>query len=104
MYVSLIIDKSITDEYKTSHEQLTAHSAGYYTKWQPKYSGLVLPSAHLVVLRIWNSGFCCDVLWRLRVNVLRRRPELWKEQTWLLHHDNAPSHTSVHTQKLMAKH
>jgi transposase len=23
------------------------------------------------------------------------RPQLWREQTWLLHHDNALSHTSV---------
>jgi hypothetical protein len=29
--------------------------------------------------------------------------ELWREQTWLLHHDNAPSHTSVLTQQFLAK-
>jgi hypothetical protein len=51
-----------------------------------------------------NSGFCCDVLRQLRENVRRRRPERWLEQTWLLHHDNAPSHTSVFTQKFLAKH
>jgi transposase len=27
-----------------------------------------------------------------------------REQTWLLHHDNAPSHTSVVTQQFLAKH
>jgi hypothetical protein len=27
-----------------------------------------------------------------------RRPKLWQEQTWMLHQDNAPSHTSVLTQ------
>jgi hypothetical protein len=32
-----------------------------------------------------------------------RRPKLWREQTWLLHHDNAPSHTSVLTQQFLAK-
>jgi hypothetical protein len=30
-----------------------------------------------------------QVLRRLRVNVRRCRPELWREQTWLLHHDKA---------------
>jgi transposase len=50
-----------------------------------------------------NSGLHCDVLRRLRENVRRRRPELWrKQQTRLLHHDNAPSHTSVLTQQFMA--
>jgi hypothetical protein len=42
-------------------------------------------------------------LQRLRENVRRRRPELWREQTWLLHHDSAPSHSSVFTQQLLAK-
>jgi hypothetical protein len=35
--------------------------------------------------------------------VRRRRLELWREQTWLLHHDNAPSYTSVLTQHFLAK-
>ena len=50
-----------------------------------------------------NSGFYCEVLWRLRENVRRRRPKLWQEQTWLLHHDNVPSHTSVLTEQFLAK-
>jgi len=50
-----------------------------------------------------NSGFYCDVLRRLRENVQRRRPKLRQEQTWLLHHDKAPSHTSVLTQQFLAK-
>jgi histone-lysine N-methyltransferase SETMAR len=50
-----------------------------------------------------NSGFYCEVLRRLRENVRRRRPELWRELTWLPQHDNAPSHTSVFTQQFLAK-
>jgi hypothetical protein len=34
----------------------------------------------------------------------RRRPELWQEQTWLLHRDSSPSHTFFLTQKFLAKH
>jgi hypothetical protein len=43
-----------------------------------------------------NSGFYCDVLRRLRENVQRRRLKFWREQTLLLHHDNAPSHFRPH--------
>jgi hypothetical protein len=34
---------------------------------------------------------------RLQENVWRRRPELWHNHNWLLHHDNAPTHTSLKT-------
>jgi hypothetical protein len=81
-----------------------------YMRLYPKYSGLVPPS----IQQLWqrqapvptgqtvNSGFYCDVLRRLCENVRRRRPELWREQTWLLHHDIAPSHTFL-TQQFLAK-
>jgi hypothetical protein len=39
----------------------------------------------------------------LHENMRRLRPKLWQEQTWLLHHDNAPSHTFVLTQQFLAK-
>jgi histone-lysine N-methyltransferase SETMAR len=35
--------------------------------------------------------------------VRRRRPKIWQEQTWQLHHDNALPHTSVLTQQFLAK-
>jgi len=50
-----------------------------------------------------NSGFYCEVLGRLREKVRRHRPQLWREQTWLLHHDNTPSHTAVLTHQFLAK-
>jgi hypothetical protein len=50
-----------------------------------------------------NSGFCCDVLRRLRENVRRNRLELWRKQTWLLNHDNSPSHSPVLAQQFLAK-
>ena len=53
--------------------------------------------------RTVNSGFYCEVLQRLHEKVLRHRPQLWREQTWLLHHDNASSHTSVLTHQFLAK-
>ena len=53
--------------------------------------------------QIVTSGFYCEVLWRLHENVRRHRTQLGREQTWLLHHDNAPSHTSVLTHQFLAK-
>ena len=50
-----------------------------------------------------SSGFYCEVLRRLREKVRRHRPQLWREQTWLLHHDNAPSHSAVLTNQFLAK-
>ena len=43
------------------------------------------------------------VLRRLRDNVRRRRPKLWREQTWHLQRDNAPSHSSILTHQFLAK-
>ena len=43
-----------------------------------------------------NRKFYCEVfLRRLRENVRRKRPEIWKKGYWLLHHDNAPADTSL---------
>jgi hypothetical protein len=44
-----------------------------------------------------NSDFYCDVLRRLRENMPRKKPELWRNHNWVLHHDNAPAHTSLKT-------
>jgi hypothetical protein len=38
---------------------------------------------------------------RLRENVRRLRSELWRQKNWLLHHDNAPRHTSIFTRELL---
>ncbi|UYV70483.1 hypothetical protein LAZ67_7003251 [Cordylochernes scorpioides] len=33
----------------------------------------------------------------------KKRPDLWKNKNWLLHHDNAPAHTSLLVRDLLAK-
>jgi transposase len=50
-----------------------------------------------------NSVFYCDVLQRLHENMQRLRPELCRQKNWLLHHDNAPSHTSFFTREFLTK-
>jgi hypothetical protein len=37
-----------------------------------------------------SSDFYCDVMRCMRENVRLKRPELWGNHNWLLHHDNAP--------------
>jgi len=39
--------------------------------------------------------FYLNVLKRFRAAVRRKRPEAWTNNTWMLHHDNAPAHTSL---------
>jgi len=51
-----------------------------------------------------NRQLYQEVLARLRDVVGRKRPELWENQTWMLHHDNAPAHASLLTRSYLAKH
>jgi len=51
-----------------------------------------------------NKQLYQEVLARLRDAVRRKRPELWKNQTWILHHDNAPPHASLLIRSYLAKH
>lgn len=49
-----------------------------------------------------NKEFYVQVLRRLREDVRRKRPELWKNKSWVLHHDNAPSHSSLLVSQFLA--
>jgi len=51
-----------------------------------------------------NRQLYKDVLARLRDAVRRKRPELWGNQTWMLHHDNAPARASLLIRSYLAKH
>jgi hypothetical protein len=42
-----------------------------------------------------NGKFYCEVLKRLREGIRRERPDKWKKNNWILHHYNAPVHTSL---------
>ena len=50
-----------------------------------------------------NGNFYCEVLRRLKENVRRKRHEMWKNGDWLLHHDNAPAHTSPAVREFLTK-
>ena len=51
-----------------------------------------------------NKELYLNVLKCLRVAVRRKRPEAWANNTWMLHHDNAPAHVSLLIHEFLTKH
>jgi len=51
-----------------------------------------------------NEQLYQEVLAHLRDAVHRKRSELWENQTWTLHHDNALAHTSLLIHSYLTKH
>ena len=49
-----------------------------------------VPGGQMVNKQLYQEVLAC-----LRDFVRRKRPELWENQTWMLHHDNAPAHASL---------
>jgi transposase len=45
-----------------------------------------------------NTEFDC----RLREDIQRKRPEMWRAVNWLLHDDNAPSHRALVRREFLA--
>jgi len=66
------------------------------------YNGVVhhefLPQGRTV-----NKEYYLEVMRRLRDAIRKKRPNLWKDNSWLLHHDNAPAHTSLLVSSFLAK-
>jgi hypothetical protein len=50
-----------------------------------------------------DSAYYSDVSRWFNENARRLRPELWRWKNWLLHHDNAPYHTSFFTKNFLTK-
>ncbi|UYV62839.1 hypothetical protein LAZ67_2002104 [Cordylochernes scorpioides] len=53
--------------------------------------------------RTVNKEYYLQVLHNLREAIRQKRPDLWKNKNWLLHHDNAPAHTSLLVRDFLAK-
>ena len=51
-----------------------------------------------------NQHLYVKVLTRLREAVRRKRPVLWTNKIWMLHHDNAPAHSVLLILNYLAKH
>lgn len=50
-----------------------------------------------------NKHYYLGLMKRLREKIRRKRPDLWKNNLWILHHDNAPSHTSILVREFLTK-
>ena len=50
-----------------------------------------------------NQHYYLEVLAQLREKIRKKRPELWKEKSWVLHEDNAPAHTALSVKTFLAK-
>ena len=53
--------------------------------------------------RTVNKEHYLEVMRRLRETIRKKRPELWKHNSWLLHHDNAPAHSSLLVRNFLDK-
>ncbi|UYV84313.1 hypothetical protein LAZ67_X001823 [Cordylochernes scorpioides] len=53
--------------------------------------------------RTANKEYYLQVMRNLREAIRQKRPDLWKNKNWLLHHDNAPAHTSLLVRDFLAK-
>jgi hypothetical protein len=50
-----------------------------------------------------NSAYYCGALRQLCGNAPRLCPKLWRQNNWLLHHDNAPFHTYFFTREFLTR-
>jgi hypothetical protein len=51
-----------------------------------------------------NQFYYKEVLTKLRERVRRRRPEMWKNGSCVLHHDNAPAHSALSFKTFLTQH
>jgi len=49
-----------------------------------------------------NQVYYLEVLERLREKVRRKKPELFANKSWILHHNNAPAHTALSVKEYLA--
>ena len=49
-----------------------------------------------------NQVYYLEIVARLHEKVRRKRPELFANNSWILHHDNAPAHTALSVREFLA--
>lgn len=50
-----------------------------------------------------NKEYYLEVLKRLRESIRKKRPELWKDNSWILHHDTTPPHEAIIIREFLAE-
>jgi hypothetical protein len=53
---------------------------------------------------VHNKEYYLEVMQRLCEAVRKKRPDAWRENQWMLQHDNTPSHSSFLVRDFLAKH
>ncbi|GFV60985.1 mariner Mos1 transposase [Trichonephila clavipes] len=51
-----------------------------------------------------NQHYYLEVLGNLRERIRKKRPEMWKEKSWIFHQDSAPAHSVLSVKRFLAKH
>ncbi|UYV82663.1 hypothetical protein LAZ67_22000430 [Cordylochernes scorpioides] len=86
-----------------SHRSLQAMAAIYdfgfelspHAPYSPDLAPGVVHQEFLPQGRTVDKEYYLQVMRNLREAIRQKRPDLWKNKNWLLHHDNAPAHTSL---------
>lgn len=55
------------------------------------------------LIRSDRQHYYLHVLAELRERIRKKRPELWKDKSWVLHQDNAPAHSALSVKRFLAK-
>ena len=50
-----------------------------------------------------NKEYHLGVIKRFREAIRQKRPDLWANNSWILHHGNAPSHNAIVIREHLAK-
>ena len=50
-----------------------------------------------------NGAYYLTIMQKLRDRIRKKRPDLWKNNSWILHHDNAPAHSCFVVKQYLAK-
>ena len=89
-----MITKQQSNESSGSDEPIPKKTGKFQSKIKVDYKGQVhhefFPSGQTV-----NKEYYLDVMLRLHESIHRKRSELWKNNSWFLHHDNAPPRTTL---------
>ena len=67
--------------------------------WKSTVHHEFVPHGQMVNKQLYQEVLAC-----LRDAVRRKRPELWENQTWLSHHNNALAHASLLIHSYLTKH
>ena len=68
--------------------------------------GLVLPqfgSQTFTFFPYSFTEFSKNVKVVMLINILKKRPKLWKDKSWVLHQDYAPAHSALSVKRFLAK-